>query len=49
MLKEVKRAIKIFTDDPKTWGKIMKAGMKNNFTWLDSSKKYVDVYKKVVG
>lgn len=49
MLKEIKRAIKIFTDDPKTWGKIMKAGMKNNFTWLDSSKKYVDVYKKVVG
>jgi starch synthase len=47
MLKEIKRAIKIYGDE-KTWSKIVKTGMKSNFTWLDSAKNYVDVYKKVL-
>lgn len=49
MIKEVKRALKIYCDDQKTWTKIMKAGMKSNFTWMNSSKNYVDLYKKVIG
>ena len=48
MLKEVKRAIELFKNDKKTWMKIQKAGMKSNFTWLNSSKLYVDLYKKIV-
>ncbi len=48
MLKEIKRAIKIYSNDKKTWTKIMKVGMRSNFTWLSSSKNYVDVYKKVI-
>lgn len=47
LIKELKRALKIYTSDKKTWTKIMKNGMKSNFTWLNSSKKYVDLYKKI--
>ncbi|MBK6912221.1 MAG: glycogen synthase GlgA [Ignavibacteriales bacterium] len=46
-LKEIKRALKIF-EDTKTWQKIMKAGMKSDFSWLSSAKKYIDLYKKVL-
>lgn len=49
MLKEIKRAVKIFKEDQKSWQKIMKNGMKSNFTWLNSAKAYVELYKKVVG
>ena len=49
MVKEIKRALNIFTNDQKVWLKIMKAGMKSNFTWMNSSKNYLDLYKKVVG
>ncbi len=47
LLKELKRALKVF-EDKKTWGKIMKAGMKSDFSWSASAKKYVDLYKKVL-
>lgn len=46
-LKEIKRALKMF-EDKKTWQKIMKAGMKSDFSWLSSAKKYIDLYKKVL-
>ena len=48
MLKAIKRAIKIYSSDNSTWSKVVKAGMKSNFTWLHSSKNYVDLYKKVI-
>ena len=48
MLAEIKRAIKIFHSDQKTWAKIMKSGMRSNFTWLNSSKNYVELYKKLL-
>ncbi len=48
LLKEFKRALEIYKSDKKTWTKIMKNGMKSNFTWLNSSKKYVDLYKKII-
>ncbi|MBU0560279.1 MAG: glycogen synthase GlgA [Bacteroidetes bacterium] len=47
-LKELKHAIKIYTNDKKTWTKIQKNGMKSNFTWLNSSKNYIELYKKLV-
>lgn len=43
----VERAIKVFTTDKKAWLKLQKNGMKSNFTWLSSSKEYVDLYKKI--
>jgi len=47
MLKEIKRAIKIF-EDKKTWQKIMRAGMKSDFSWDSSAKKYIELYKTIL-
>lgn len=47
MITEIKKAIKIFTSDKDTWHIIMKNGMKSNFTWMNSAKKYLDLYKKL--
>ena len=47
MLNTILKAIKIYNEDKKTWNKIQKAGMKSNFSWLNSSKNYVDLYKKL--
>src|SRR5690606_14226709 len=42
MIKELKRALKVF-DDKKTWAKIMKTGMKSDFSWGTSAKRYLDL------
>ncbi len=47
LLKELKRALKVF-DDKKAWNKIMKNGMKSDFSWNSSAKKYIDLYKTVL-
>lgn len=47
MMKEIKRAMKIF-EDKKTWLKIMKAGMKSDFSWEVSARKYIDLYKTIL-
>lgn len=47
MLSEIKKAIKIYTSDKDTWQTIMKNGMKSNFTWINSAKKYLDLYKRL--
>lgn len=44
MVKEIKRALKVF-EDKKSWTKIMKNGMKSDFSWSSSAKKYVELYK----
>lgn len=44
LVKEVKRAVTIF-EDKKTWTKIMKNGMKADFSWSSSAKKYLELYK----
>jgi len=46
-LKEIKRAVKIF-QDKEAWLKIMKTGMKSDFSWDSSAKKYIDLYKKII-
>lgn len=48
MIKEIKRALKIYSKDRKTWQKIMKEGMKQDFAWLNSAKNYVDLYKNII-
>jgi starch synthase len=48
LIKELKRAIALFSDNKKAWLKMQKTGMKSNFTWLNSSKLYVDLYKKII-
>ena len=47
MFKEVKRAVKLF-NDKKTWQKIMKSGMKSDFSWDLSAKKYIEFYKTIL-
>jgi starch synthase len=47
MMKEIKRAIKVF-EDKKTWQKIMRAGMKLDFGWDVSAKGYVELYKTIL-
>jgi starch synthase len=44
LLKELKRALKYY-QDKKTWNKLMKEGMKADFSWLSSAKKYLELYK----
>jgi starch synthase len=46
-LKEIKRAVKVFKDRD-IWLKIMKTGMKSDFSWDSSAKKYIDLYKTIV-
>ena len=47
MMKEIKRAIKLF-EDKKTWHKIMRAGMKLDFSWDVSAKSYIELYKTIL-
>ena len=47
LLKEVKKAVKLF-DDKKSWAKIMRNGMKSDFSWLSSAKKYLELYKTIL-
>ena len=44
---EIKSAIKVFTTAPDVWKTIMINGMKSDFSWMNSTKKYVDYYKKL--
>lgn len=47
LLKEITRAVKLF-ENRKAWTRIMKNGMRSDYSWLSSSKKYVDIYRKVL-
>jgi starch synthase len=47
MIKETKRALKLYQNKP-VWQKIMKAGMKSDFSWTNSAKKYLDLYKNLL-
>jgi starch synthase len=46
-LAEVKAAIKVYTSTPDVWKTIQLNGMKSDFSWMNSTKKYVDLYKKL--
>lgn len=48
MLKAIERAIKLFKEDQNTWQKLMKQGMKTDYSWANSAKKYVSLYKKAL-
>ncbi len=47
LLKELARALKVF-QDKKLWAKIIKNGMKSDFSWQSSAKSYIELYKKVL-
>jgi starch synthase len=45
LVQTIKLAIKSY-EDPKTWARIQKNGMKKDFSWEVSAKKYVQLYHK---
>ncbi len=47
MLKELNRALKLY-GDKKKWAKIMRNGMKMDFSWNASAKKYVELYRTIL-
>ncbi|GAB6281752.1 MAG: glycogen synthase [Ignavibacterium sp.] len=47
MISEVKRALK-FYQDKKIWNKIIRNGMRSDFSWVNSAKKYIDLYKEML-
>jgi starch synthase len=47
MIRELKRALKLF-EDKKSWTRIMKNGMKSDFSWDSSAKKYIDLYRTIL-
>jgi starch synthase len=47
MMKELKKAMKTF-EDKKSWQKIIRNGMKADFSWHASAKKYIDLYKTIL-
>ncbi len=48
LVAELKRAISIFANQPDTWLKIMKNGMKQDFSWLKSAKNYIALYNEML-
>ena len=43
----VLKALELYSDK-KAWERLMKEGMKANFSWLKSAKNYVSLYKKIM-
>ncbi|MFQ5583247.1 MAG: glycogen synthase GlgA, partial [Calditrichia bacterium] len=47
MLKAIQQAVKLF-GDKKAWSKLQKNGMRADFSWSSSAKKYLKIYEKAV-
>ncbi|MCK4819833.1 glycosyltransferase, partial [bacterium] len=47
MLRAVKQALKVY-ENKKFWSRLMKNGMKEDFSWHISAKKYVQLYSKCI-
>ena len=48
MLFAINNALEVYGDKP-SWKKIVRRGMQADFSWLESAKKYVALYKKLKG
>ncbi len=47
MMKEIKRALNLYKNK-KIWNNIVKNGMKQDFSWFASAKKYIELYRTVL-
>ena len=47
LLKTVQRAVKVYKDT-KLWKKLMRNGMKQDFSWSASAKQYTKIYEKIM-
>jgi starch synthase len=48
LYKELERAIQVYYNKKKVWKKIQVNGMREDFSWDNSAKKYLNLYKKVI-
>ena len=48
LVETVRRAVDLFPRK-RLWRRIVKDGMKRDFSWIASAKKYVDLYRKAAG
>jgi starch synthase len=46
MLAAVRRALALFEQDKPRWKQLMKRGMKADFSWHTSARRYLDLYQK---
>ncbi len=47
LYRELKRSLKVYYNDKKIWKKIIQTGMKQDFSWKASAKKYLKLYQKL--
>ena len=48
LYKELKRSIDVYNNNKSVWNKIQVNGMKEDFSWDNSAKKYLNLYKKII-
>ncbi|AIO19165.1 Glycogen synthase [Candidatus Izimaplasma bacterium HR1] len=48
MLYAINNALEVY-GDPKSWKALVKRGMQQDFSWEESAKKYIELYKKLRG
>ncbi|WP_265457507.1 glycogen synthase GlgA [Enterococcus sp. HY326] len=46
-METIKKALKVFMEEPKIWQKMMAQGMTTDFSWTTRSNEYQDVYQKM--
>ncbi len=47
LLKTIQRALKVY-QQPEEWKKIMRNGMQQDFSWQNSARKYLNLYKEII-
>ena len=46
MLETLRQAITLYRSDPKAWQKLMRNGMTQDYSWMNSAREYVKVYER---
>ena len=47
LLKVIQRALKVF-QQPEEWKRLMRNGMSRDFSWENSARKYINLYKELL-
>ena len=48
MMEEIKQAVGVYADKPKTWKKMMRTAMTSDFSWDSASEHYLNLYGQVL-
>ena len=49
LFRELKRAVNIYYKNKKVWEELQSNGMREDFSWNNSAKKYLELYRKIIG